>query len=342
MDTPFHRDLVKELCDAGHHYGLKIDLYFSHPDWYDADFRPYAMNPLRAKSVAEFGGLSDELDPKYTNNIFTAPDPTPEETARMIARHRAQLTELLTHYGKIDMICLDQWLGPKVWPELRATIKRARKLQPDVMFRARGIGNYGDYYTPEGWIPGSKENTTMPWMVIHKLAGTWVYQPDTNKYQGADWIVENLADIAAKGGNFMVGIGPDASGRFHPRIVQTLQETGAWLKVNGKAIYGTRPRSGGLWKEGQTVRFTRTKDNQFIYAICLKWPGETLTLRTVRAKPGSIVTLLGVQKPLTWRNDREQGLVIEIPAALQTETNRPCQLAYAFRIEGEDRAASEH
>jgi alpha-L-fucosidase len=336
-ETPFKRDIVKELCDAGHRHGLKIDLYFSHPDWYDADFRPYAMNPLRAKSVAEFGGLPDELDAKYTKNIFTAEDPTPEETARMIARHRTQLTELLTRYGKIDMLCLDQWLGPKVWPELRETIKQARTLQPDVMFRARGIGNYGDYYTPEGWIPGSKENTTMPWMVIHKLAGTWVYQSDTNKYKGADWVVENLADIAAKGGNFMIGIGPDDNGRFHPRIVQALQDTGAWLKVNGKAIYETRPRSGEQWKEEPSVRFTRTKDKQFIYALCLKWPGKTLTLKTVQARPGSEITLLGFPKPLKWHNDREQGLVIQIPDSLQEESQRPCQFAYAFQIAGEDR-----
>ena len=56
------------------------------------------------------------------------------------------------------------------------------------MFRARGIGNYGDYYTPEGFVPGSKENTTMPWMVIYQLAGTWVYQPDTTSTK-ALWVV---------------------------------------------------------------------------------------------------------------------------------------------------------
>ncbi|HYG23761.1 MAG TPA: alpha-L-fucosidase [Verrucomicrobiae bacterium] len=340
METPFRRDIVKELCDAGQRFGLKIDLYYSHPDWYDADFRPYAMNPLRTESTNTYGALPDEFDAKYTKNIFVAPDPTPEERERMMARHREQLVELLTRYGRIDMLCLDQWLGSNVWPELRETIKLVRKLQPDVMLRARGIGNYGDYYTPEGWIPGSKENTTMPWMVIYKLAGTWVYQPNLTKYKGTDWVVENLADITAKGGNFMVGIGPDDQGRFHPQVVQTLQETGAWLKVNGTAIFESRPRSGDLWREGEHIRFTRTKDNRFIHAISLRWPGELLILKTVSAKPGSQITLLGESTPLKWRNDPRRGLMIALPERLQNPENRPCRFAYAFQIEGHDRVVS--
>jgi alpha-L-fucosidase len=339
METPFHRDVVKEICDAAHRHGLKIDLYFSHPDWYDADFRPYAMHTVQVRAPGKFG---QSEKPTRVQNPLIAPDPTAEETERMVLRHRTQLTELLTHYGKIDMVCLDQWLGPKVWPQLRETIEQARQLQPDVMFRARGIGNYGDYYTPEGFVPGSKENTTMPWMVIYQLAGTWVYQPNTNEYKSADWVVQNLADVAAKGGNFMIGIGPDETGRFHPKVIETLQQTGAWLKLNGEAIYATQPRSGGLWKEGESVRFTSSKDGRFVYAICLQWPGSTLTLHTLHAKTGSKVTLLGVSEPVQWRNDQASGLHIEIPASLQDQSKRPCSLAYAFRIEPQDAQITAH
>src|SRR6185437_7454088 len=122
METPLRRDVMKELCDSAHSRGLKIDLYFSHPDWYDADFRPYAYHTLQ--TPASLAANTDDIRSriKRGGNFMTVPDPSSQEVARMMARHRAQLEELLTNYGTIDMICLDQWLGPKVWPQLRETM----------------------------------------------------------------------------------------------------------------------------------------------------------------------------------------------------------------------------
>lgn len=203
-------------------------------------------------------------------------DPTPEEVNRMMARHRAQLVELLSNYGTIDMLCLDMLLGPTVWPQLRQTILALRKIQPGVMLRARGIGNYGDYYTPEGFVPGSTENTDVPWFVIYPLGKGFSYDPEPGDYKGSAWIVKNLVDSVAKGGNFMVGVGPDGDGKFHSAAVAQLREAGAWLKVNGEGIYGTRPRDGQFWQEGEEIRFTRAKEGRSIYAFALRWPEEAL------------------------------------------------------------------
>ncbi len=263
--------------------------------------------------------------------MVTVPDPRPEEVNRMMARHRAQLTELLTRYGKIDMLCLDMWLGPKVWPRLRETILHLRRLQPDVMLRARGIGNYGDYYTPEGFVPGKKENTNAPWFVIYPLGSSFSYEPVSENYKGAAWIVRNLADSAAKGGNFMVGIGPDGDGRFHPTAVSQLKEVGEWLKVNAEGIYGTRAREGALWSEGDDIRFTRSKDGRIVYAHVLEWPGENLLLRSVSPQEGSAIQMLGTSEPLRWIRTRS-GTEVQMPPGMQDASRRPCRFVWVFRV----------
>jgi alpha-L-fucosidase len=331
METPFKRDVVRELCEAARKRDIKIDLYFSHPDWYDADFRPYAYHPLQVPSSASLTNDYAEVKKRLGNEEVIVPEATPEEVSRMMARHRAQLTELLTRYGKIDMLCLDQWLGPKVWPQLRATVLQARKLQPELMIRARGIGNYGDYYTPEGFVPGDKSNTNAPWFVIYPLGSSFSYERVAEKHKGAAWVVRSLTDAVAKGGNFMVGIGPDGDGRFHPTAVSQLKEVGAWLRVNGEGIYGTRAREGELWREGDDLRFTQSKDRRTVYAFALTWPGTKLVLRSVRARPGSVVRMLGTDTALAWHRS-DTGLEIELPAGLQEAARRPCGFAWGFQI----------
>jgi alpha-L-fucosidase len=321
METPFRRD-------------IKIDLYFSHPDWYDADFRPYTYHPLQVPSSNVLTLDYSTAKRRLGDREVIVPDPTPAEVSRMMARHRTQLSELLTRYGTIDMLCLDMWFGPKVWPQLRETILHLRQLRPDVMLRARGIGNYGDYYTPEGFVPGDKGNTDTPWFVIYPLGSSFSYEQVAENHKGAAWVVRNLVDSVAKGGNFMVGIGPDGNGRVHPTAVSQLKEAGDWLKVNGTAIYATRARDGELWSEGADIRFTRTKDKHTVYAFALKWPGERLLLRSVRPMEGSQVRMLGTGTPLAW-TPQGPGVEIRIPPALQEEARRPCRFAWCFQIRTE-------
>ena len=320
METPFKRDIIKELCDAGHRHGLKINLYFSHTDWYDADFRPYGRHPLQYDRKA-----AKSLEDRQKRPAVLVPAPTPQELARRHARHQAQLRELLTNFGQIDMVCLDIALGEEDWPAVKDTIKQLRQLQPNVMFRNRGIGNYGDYHTPERVVPGDKSTSAMPWMVIYPLGSHFSYEGDPAKHKGAKWVVDNLVDSVAKGGNFMVGIGPDGSGRFHPTAIAQLEEVGAWLKINGEGIYATRERAGERWKEGADVRFTQSKDGKNTYVHLLQRPSGPVRLKSLGAAPGAKVTLLGRPEPLAWRTEGDE-LVIDFPAQAREA------LAYTIKV----------
>ncbi|HBC31674.1 MAG TPA: hypothetical protein DC024_10590 [Clostridiales bacterium] len=312
METPFGRDITGELVKSAKPKGLKIELYYSHPDWYDADFR------------------FDEWNPQLDKNF--SPEKNPEEWERFTKRHKEQVRELLTNYGKIDMISFDMWLPEFAWGHMQEMVRMARELQPDCMLRWRGIGNYGDYHTPENYIPGDESQGTMAWQVIHCLStrNYFGYEPNPQYLRGGDWIVSKLIDIVSKGGNLMVGVGPDLAGNWHPKALESLEYAGKWLKVNGEAIYGTRPCK--ITKEG-SVFYTRNKDNTTTYALIDGWPGKSLFVDHIQPDRQSKIFLLGYNKPLTWKKNKT-GILIELPMELQSEENRPCKQAYAFKITG--------
>jgi alpha-L-fucosidase len=327
METPFKRDIIKELCDAGHAHGIKIDLYFSHPDWYDADFRPYSHHPVLSKEGLQ-NPKNYDVSRKPLQKRVIKQHPNAEETERFLNRHRTQLIELLSNYGKIDMVCLDMRLGPDCWPHVKETIKLLRKIQPDVMFRNRGIANYGDYYTPEGFVPGDPANTKMPWMVIYPLGHSFSYEKWKRGYKGTYWVIKNLIDTNAKGGVFMAGIGPNGTGKFHPEAIKELEAAGEWLKVNGEGIYATRMWSH--WNEGDNIRFTQSKDHKYVYAFCLKWPGLVFSSTLIKPKPDSKVYMLGCPEPLNW-TQTDTGVKVEIPSSLVDK--KPCEYAWGFKFE---------
>lgn len=312
METPFGRDVTAELVKSAREKGIKIGLYYSHPDWYDADFR--------------FDEWNLNLDTTYT------PEKYPEAWARFKARHKEQIKELLTNYGNIDMLSFDMWFPEFAWRHMQEVARMARELRPNCMLRWRGIGGYGDYQTPENYIPGNESQGTMPWQVIHTLSTRKIfsYEPDSRYIRGGDWIVSKLIDIVSKGGNLMIGVGPDLTGSWHPKVLESLSYAGKWLEINGEAIYGTRPCK--IIKEGQ-VYYTRKKDNTATYAIVEGWPGDSLFVGHISPLEGSEVYLLGYEKPLVWEK-RGDGIVMRLPEELQDKTNRPCEQAYSFKING--------
>ena len=307
MDGPYQKDIVRSVVDAGRRKGMGIGLYYSHVDWHDPAF---AWDPF-----------NQYYDPHFTRES----DPLRWQT--FIAHEREQVRELMSEYGKIDYLDFDIGWPQAAAQDLAEITMMVRKLQPDVVIRGRGIGAYGDYYTPEGVIPEGPSPGV--WKVIYPCGQGFSYRPN-DLYKPAEWIVESLITITAKGGNFEVGFGPMPSGEWPPEIVERLKYAGNWLKVNGEAIYHTRPRK--TYREGKNVWFTSTPDGRYVYAINMGWPGETFTTRSVRAVQGSPITMLGVDQPLNWRQEGAT-LSISIPPSLAN--NKPCRQAYAFKIRAE-------
>jgi alpha-L-fucosidase len=314
METPYKRDIVANFTQAMRKKGIAVGYYFSNPDWMDYD--------------ARFGQANIFRDTTYTRKA------DPEGWNRFLLRHREQLRELCSNYGKIDILSFDHGLPMDAWTDFKETLKMIRRLQPDIMLRHRGINAWGDYFTPEGWHPDdyydSRINNQKPWSVIGStgLHPGYSFQED-QKYPSVESLIHKLIIIVSVGGTFQLGFGPGPDGRFDAKAVRILELMGDWLRVNGEGIYATRPRL--VFKEGENIRFTRSKDNKTAYAICLEWPGKKLVLRSLQARQQGEIFLLGDDKPLRWKQEIN-GLFIELPIRFQRKENRPCRHAYVFKI----------
>jgi alpha-L-fucosidase len=183
----------------------------------------------------------------------------------------------------------------------------------------------GDYQTPER--RNVAEIFDFPWETCDALDPTsWGYNknlPD-DQYMSTNQLVDYLVDIVSKNGNLLINIGPRADGTIPEVQQEKLLGIGKWLEINGEAIYGTR-----YWEkfgEGN-IRFT-TKGDDALYAISLEWPGEILTIESLKTWDRSriqSVQLLGGEDYLEWTLT-DRGLVIQCPE------EKPCEHAFAFKI----------
>ena len=249
MHTPFKRDVCAELAKAAHDAGMKLGWYFSPMDWRDPDCR-------NAKN-AEF-----------------------------IKRMQAELEELLTHYGKIDILWFDTDGKPAVW-DTENTYRLVRKLQPDLVIDDRLdkpgdsglIGPWADFYTPEQSIGGFDHQR--PWescMTISRRS-QWAWGGSQDGVKTFAECLNMLIGCAGGDGNMLLNVGPMPTGEIAPEQAGRLKEIGAWLAKYGASIYGTR---GGPFTPSR-VGVSTCKRNT-IYLHVQQWPGETLTLPAIPAK----------------------------------------------------------
>ncbi|MEJ1098265.1 MULTISPECIES: alpha-L-fucosidase [unclassified Pseudoxanthomonas] len=331
-NVPFHTspraDITKEVFNAFRSEGFGIGAYFSKPDWHNDNY----WSPRWAT-------------PNRHNNYDTRKHP--DMWKRFVDFTHAQLGELTSQYGPVDILWLDGgWVRPTdtmgdvaggnagvPWQQdidMPAIAAMARKNQPGLIVVDRAVGGrFENYRTPEQKIPD--EPLLYPWETCMTLGDSWSYTPNDN-YKSARSVVQMLVDVVAKGGNYLLNVGPDANGELPPVAVERLKEIGAWMKVNGEAIYASR--SVAPYRNGK-FRYTRLKDGT-VYAIYLPDAKETklpATLRIPGPAPtaGTEVKLLGNDAKLTWRREGDT-TVVEIPAALRKDTANA--YAWAIRLPG--------
>lgn len=322
-------DLAKYAFDAFRQQDFMVGAYFSKPDWHSPFYWwPYYATPDR--------NVNYDIR-KY-----------PERWKKYLDFTHNQLNEITANYGPMDILWLDGgWVRPAntvtqevlSWgmpiPPFAQDIDMdkvssiVRKNQPGILIVDRTVhGKYENYKTPEQTIPAYQSSD--PWESCITLAGDWGYVPN-QKLKSTEKVIHILVEIVAKGGNLLLGLGPDKEGLLHQTQIDRLKEIGDWLTKNGEAIYNTRSIKN--FQSGQ-VYFTVAKD-KYMYAIDLiskdKPLGKTISWTGNAPKKGCKMYLIGgTKRPLKWETKENVTIVKLSDSDLQSLQNQP---AVALKFE---------
>lgn len=271
--TPFKRDILKELADECHRQGIKICWYHSIMDWHHPDYLPRRDWEARSAESADIN--------------------------RYISYMKGQIKELLTNYGDIGVMWFDgEWEHTWDHEKGRDLYDYVRSLRPSVIINNRvGKGRTGmagtfdpetaagDFGTPEQEIPGT--GLGYDWETCMTMNDNWGYNKHDHNWKSTEDLIQKLIDIASKGGNFLLNVGPTAEGLFPQPGIERLTAIGRWMKVNGESIYGT---TASLFPRLSWGRSTTKKNKIFLHVF--DWPGDgNLRVPGLVTQPESVYLL---------------------------------------------------
>ncbi|MCO5234724.1 MAG: alpha-L-fucosidase [Chitinophagaceae bacterium] len=274
-DTKAHRDLVKEFVNAFRKEGLKVGFYYSLIDWHHPDFTIDKNHPLRpadTKDSAAYARLNKGKDmAKYRTYLFN------------------QVRELLTNYGKIDILWLDfSYPGPfgkghDDWHS-KELLAMVRKLQPEIIVNNRlDLNDYADGYdfvTPEQ-VSSEALNAFKgkTFETCQTFSGSWGYYRDETSWKTHRQLLDLLISSVSNGGNLILNVGPTARGEFDYRATSALDSLAYWMHANNKAIYNcTYPPRDFRIPEGDRMSYNAATKRAYLFLYRYPENGE-LVLR---------------------------------------------------------------
>ena len=286
-NTPFGRDLVKEYVDAFRAEGLKIGFYYSLIDWHHPDFPIDKLHPRRKDENAE------ELDKG-------------RDMKKYAEYMRNQVTELLTNYGKIDILWFDfsypgpepgnpdikPWMqfgglkGKEQW-ESEKLIALARSLQPGIIIDNRADIEQ-DLWTPEQvqptkWVTHPQTGELVTWEACQTFSGSWGYHRDEMTWKSPEILVNMLINTVSLGGNLLMNVGPTARGYFDKRAENALAAYAEWMKYNSPSIYGCT-MADSEFKAPEGTRLTESEDGKHLYIHLQVYPFAYLEFQGLAGK----------------------------------------------------------
>jgi alpha-L-fucosidase len=271
-NTAFGRDLVKEYTDAFRAEGLKVGFYYSLLDWHHPEFTIDHLHPMRSLPDAEQISARRDMK-KYAEYM------------------QNQVTELLTNYGKIDILWFDfsypaapeslPWMKGKGKAEWQSEklISIARALQPGIIIDNRADMEQ-DLWTPEQlqveeWVRHKETGQLVTWEACHTFSGSWGYYRDEQTWKSPEQLIAMLIKTVSLGGNLLMNVGPTARGCFDKRADKSLEVFGEWMKYHSRSIYGcTMAEPEFIAPNG--CRLTQSEDGKRLYIHLLEYPYQTL------------------------------------------------------------------
>ena len=312
-----HRDLAKEIVEACHAEGLKVGFYHSVIDWHHDQYA-YALSkqlPHPLKGQPYPNGERDHT--KYINYLHQ------------------QVSELMSNYGPIDVLWWDfsaqDFEGQEAWRAFDL-MSMVRAKQPQIIMNNRLFRNeasgwksmgtdgytsaldprYGDFVTPEQHIP----STGMPgvdWETCMTLNTTWGYSEHDHAWKSDETLIRNLIDIASKGGNYLLNIGPKGDGSIPEETIKSMHAIGAWMAKNSESIYATQASPFEKLEWGRCTQKKLADGNTRLYLHIFDWPKDgKLALTGLANKPVKAFLLDG-GKELT-ATSGDNGVTIAVPA----------------------------